>query len=105
MFPINLEITDTVFGSKSFEANATNDGVSLGQGKCKAVRLQLPKYDIYTSNVSTDLVVWYGDANQQPFELLQNANNTSGELIFCNDLSEVFILTNVACIVNYIIYN
>ena len=101
----NLDIKGFTFASKELQANASTGGVRLGVGKCKAVKLQLPKFLFATNTANTVTKIWYGDRQQQMFELLQNSNNNNGEWIICNDVSEVFILTTSDVVINYIVAN
>lgn len=93
-------ITKTKFASLNLEA-AMVAGVPLGQGKCKAVLLRANHYQTYTSTVqgaATGLKFYYGDKNQQTIEYLLNPNTTAGntnqrdsQLIFCEDLQDVYV--------------
>jgi hypothetical protein len=96
------QITKTRFATITVPVN--DKGIPLGQGKCKAVVLHLNYYVLNNSDVfqNTDFNgsgIYYGDSNQQTCELLfnttsQNAggiNTRSSNIIFCNDLSEVWV--------------
>lgn len=70
-------------------------GIKIGSGKCKAVRLRLNALtrDTQTAIFSVDGVqnqgcFYLGDANRQEYEVLAG---TDSPLILCNDLSEVWV--------------
>ena len=78
-------------------------GISLGQGACKAVKLHWNRHDInsvgsvnYSAPTDT---IYYGDSQQQTVELSPILDEANGEitnpygshLSFCEDLSEVFV--------------
>lgn len=94
-------ITRTRFASINLDA-AMLSGVPLGQGKCKAVLLRANHYQTYTASTvqgaATGLKFYYGDKNQQTVEYLLNPNTTAGntnqrdsQLIFCEDLQDVWV--------------
>lgn len=95
------QITKTRFATITVPVN--NKGIAIGQGKCKAVILHLNFFVLDTSDTlqGTERAggIYYGDQNQQTCELLQNStnadargiNNRSSNIIFCNDLSEVWV--------------
>ncbi len=78
-------------------------GAEIGTGKCKAVILRLNKYTRNTTTGAVQAVetAYYGDAKSQEFELLSGIDS---EIIFCEDLSEVFIRTAEACTVQVLVY-
>lgn len=96
------QITKTRFATITVPVN--NKGIQLGQGKCKAVVLHL-NYCVlnqateYQNGGERGGGIYYGDQNQQTCELLFNTtsadasgiNTRSSEIIFCNDLSEVWV--------------
>lgn len=98
------QITKTRFATITVPVN--DKGTPLGQGKCKAVVLHLNFYvlngsDTQQSGGAGDEAggIYYGDSNQQTCELLlsstaqatTNINTRSSNIIFCNDLSEVWV--------------
>lgn len=100
----NLDVTVTSYAVCNVKANLRTPK-RLGQGKCKAVRLLLPRY---LADLATDqpvLVVRYGDNLQQVRELMRNVNNNPSDLIICNDLSDVYILAATEVDISVIIYN
>lgn len=96
------QITKTRFATITVPVN--DKGIPLGQGKCKAVVLHL-NYFLLNDNEFTQNDggtaggIYYGDSNQQTCELLFNTtpattlgiNTRSSNIIFCNDLSEVWV--------------
>jgi len=95
------QITKTRFATITVPVN--DKGIPLGQGKCKAVVLHL-NYYLLNGNQNTQSMsyaggIYYGDSNQQTCELLFNTinaasnsiNTRSSNIIFCNDLSEVWV--------------
>ena len=82
-------------------------GITLGQGGnaigCKAVILRLNQYERNSTNGTLQGVeqMYYGDAQSQEFELLRGVDS---ELIFCNNLQEVFVRTPTACTVQILLY-
>ena len=96
------QITKTRFATITVPVN--NKGIQLGQGKCKAVVLHLNYYLANSINPQTVREaggIYYGDSNQQTVELLlktstangnpPNINTRSSNIIFCNDLSEIWV--------------
>ncbi len=98
-------------------ANTPTSGIPIGLGKCKAVRLKL---NGFTRNgggayINTPLFIYYGDAQSQEVELciVDKANMVDQgytPLIYCRDLSEVFIRFDVnggpsSAIVQVIVYS
>lgn len=85
----------TIFKTIVIPTTALNQGIPIGQGKCKAVLLRLN--NTILNNSAGTLIpvaernVYYGDANGQFFEL---TNGQTSELILCEDLSEVYIRGN-----------
>jgi hypothetical protein len=93
-------------------------GVPLGLGKCKAVRLKLNAFplDDGSNYVALPNYIYYGDAQSQQIELMAtDLANTSAQdgyspLIYCRDLSEVFIRYNtgqnpVTVYLNVLVYS
>jgi hypothetical protein len=95
-------ITKTRFTSLNLNAGMIA-GVPLGQGKCKAVLLKANHYETYTQDRAAqgsaqDLKFYYGDKNQQtveylvnPNEAADNTNQRDSQLIFCEDLQDVWV--------------
>ncbi len=82
----------------------TNEtGVEIGIGKCRAVILRLNKYTRNTTSGAVQAVetAYYGDAKSQEFELLSGIDS---EILFCEDLSEVFVRTAEACNIQVLVY-
>lgn len=66
-----------------------NQGIPLAtQGKCKAVVIRLNKFEIDTDTEIAVPAIYYGDAQRQQYELITGINS---QIIFCDDLSEVFV--------------
>lgn len=77
-------------------------GVPVGMGKCKAIKIRPNQFVINSNNLQAVTVqdrLYYGDSKQQTFEYpltvgadrLAGANPFASELIYCQDLSEVYL--------------
>lgn len=83
-------ITQSHFETVRFNASSLGQGIEIGQGACLAVILRLNRY-VFNNTTGTENTIrqiYYGDRTRQECELLRGE---SSEIIFCNDLSEVFI--------------
>ncbi len=78
-------------------------GKPIGLGECKAVILRLNNYTRNTTTGAVQAVetAYYGDEQTQEFELLRGIDS---EIIFCEDLSEVFVRTAEACTIQVLVY-
>ena len=102
-------ITRTQFASVNLPATAGAKGLPVGDiggGKCIAVilRINLAVLDSLTATAipTNQTLAYYGDARGQFFELRAGVNS---EIIFCKDLSEVYIRgIGIATTVQILIY-
>jgi len=88
-----LGVTRTRFTTVIVPATAVDKGFALGEGKCKAVVLQINAL-VYNSATLTSIPnsqkgLYYGDSNQQRLELF--AFLTTSEVFICKDLSDIYI--------------
>lgn len=99
-------ITKTEFKSLPI-SQTVSEGIPLSTagGKCKAVVL---KFNTFARNDTAGLAVvptycYYGDSQAQDRELLRGV---SSDIIFCDDLSEVFVRNPFAAdiTIQYLIY-
>lgn len=81
-------ITKTRFAALHIPSNV-NQGIPIAsQGKCKAVVLRLNAFELDTDTEITIPAIYYGDAQRQQYELITGINS---QIIFCDDLSEVWV--------------
>lgn len=87
-----LGITQTHFATVTINVNSrpqVDKGQPIGAGNCIAVQLFVNPIDRNTQNAITlQYPVYYGDRSKQ--EIALEAGKYS-ELIFCKDLSEVYV--------------
>lgn len=101
---LHRQIVLTKFTNARLERAMVSTGIEIGRGKCRAVILRLNQYDRNSTNATLQAVeqAYYGDSQSQEFELLRGVDS---ELIFCNDLSEVFVRAPEACNIQVLIYS
>lgn len=80
-------VTRTRFTTIKIPVNNTK-GLSLGQGSCIGVKLQLPANTLNTEVANPVPYVYFGDSSEQQFELLAGEVSPT---IYCEDLSQVFV--------------
>lgn len=92
------QINHTQFETITIPASANLAGIPLGQGKCKAVKLLLNNYVLNTETATAvadaQRVAYYGDRTRQNAELPRNVNGLWSPVIFCEDLSDVYVRSN-----------